>query len=543
MAPMLVWRALAVLVLAISAVIIGCRASHVEITSSPRATGPPPAAPTLVSPSREVIVEEAASTPARTTLEPTITILYDNTAFDDRLSADWGFAALIELAGFTLLFDTGGDGTMLLENLQALGFDPLHLDAIVLSHEHGDHVGGFPVPLADGSEPTMYLPRSFSTAIKSIASSHGVLVEVTDPIEIYPGVHVTGELGGGIAEQALVLETTKGTVVVTGCAHPGIIDILQRAKEITGGNIDLVVGGFHLNEHSRNQIESTIDDFHRLGVSQVVPTHCTGELAISVFAEAFGENFVEGGVGRVLSSGSDKDIKKETSAVEKVPTIESTTIPTAIPTMVPTPVPIATPTPLPSSILLEPMNHQVQSLNNCGPASVAILLGYFDHQINQGVINDQGLLQFPSVCSISEYIADNYGRYVDARNHYGDDPSLIAWIYHIPVYRNVDTTLPIRLLLANGVPVIVFQKLSENSDIAHYRVIHGFDDNSGEFIADDPLLGADYHIPYDTFVDLFYRWSGSRPIVAIFPVEKQSTVGSLMSELGMRRVYSCGFGR
>ncbi len=303
---------IAFVVLACSALIIGCGESPEEPTILPRTTRTPSEAPTLVPPTREVVSEGATITPTITkdepTIakdEPTITIVYENTVFDDRLSADWGFAALIELDGYTILFDTGGSGAMLLGNLQALGFDPLEIDAVVLSHEHGDHVGGLPLLLAQGVEPSIYLPQSFSLSTKSIASNHGVLVEVSDPMEIIPGVYTTGEMGEEIIEQALVLETTEGIVVVTGCAHPGIVEIIQRAKEITGEDIDLVVGGFHLMRHSQHQIESIIDEFRSLGVRRVVPSHCTGELAISLFAEAYGEYYLVGGVGRALLNGSD----------------------------------------------------------------------------------------------------------------------------------------------------------------------------------------------------------------------------------------------
>lgn len=296
---------IAFVVLACSALIIGCGESPEEPTILPRATRTPSEASTLVPPTREVVSEGATSTPTIAEDEPTITIVYDNTAFDDRLSADWGFAALIELDGYTILFDTGGSGTMLLGNLQALGFDPLDIDAVVLSHEHGDHIGGLPILLAQGVEPSIYLPQSFSLSIKSFADSHGVLVEASDPMEIIPGVYTTGELGEEIIEQALVLETAEGIVVVTGCAHPGIVEIIQRAKEITGEDVDLVVGGFHLMRHSQHQIESIIDEFRSLGVRRVVPSHCTGELAISLFAEAYGEDYLGGGVGRALLNGSD----------------------------------------------------------------------------------------------------------------------------------------------------------------------------------------------------------------------------------------------
>jgi 7,8-dihydropterin-6-yl-methyl-4-(beta-D-ribofuranosyl)aminobenzene 5'-phosphate synthase len=328
----------------------------------------------LVPPPREVVSEDATSTPTITkdepTIikdEPTITIVYDNTVFDDRLSADWGFAALIELDGYTILFDTGGSGAMLLGNLQALGFDPLDIDAVVLSHEHGDHVGGLPLLLAQGVEPSIYLPQSFSLSTKSIADSHGVLVEVSDPMEIIPGVYTTGELGEEIIEQALVLETAEGIVVVTGCAHPGIVEILQRAKEITGEDIDLVVGGFHLMRHSQHQIESIIDEFRSLGVRRVVPSHCTGELAMSLFAEAYGEDYLVGGVGTgPIKRFRLKSCRGDLSWSE-ILAIELIVSSTAIPALCSVSVLMATPKSTTSPITPEPVIHQVPSITGPYP--------------------------------------------------------------------------------------------------------------------------------------------------------------------------------
>jgi 7,8-dihydropterin-6-yl-methyl-4-(beta-D-ribofuranosyl)aminobenzene 5'-phosphate synthase len=244
---------------------------------------------------------EPTSAPESTNDVPKITIVYDNTVHDERLSADWGFAALIELADQTILFDTGGSGSILVRNMMELDIDPADIDAIVLSHEHADHTGGLALLLAQGIEPTMYLPSSFTSSMKSFAGSHGQLVEVTEPAEIYPGVFTTGEIGDEILEQALLLDTPDGLVVITGCAHPGIVEILHRVNEISDRDIDMVVGGFHLGSHSESQIVAIIDEFQNLGVKRVIPAHCTGELAQSLFAEAYGDKYSIGGAGRVLS--------------------------------------------------------------------------------------------------------------------------------------------------------------------------------------------------------------------------------------------------
>jgi metal-dependent hydrolase (beta-lactamase superfamily II)/pimeloyl-ACP methyl ester carboxylesterase len=233
-----------------------------------------------------------------------LTILYDNTAYDPRLTPEWGFSALVEYEGHTLLFDTGGDGPTLLGNAGALGIDLQPIEAIVLSHEHGDHTGGLQALLDQGITPTLFVPAAFPTSIKDAIRDHTRLVEVTGPLAILPGVHSTGQMGSDIVEQGLVIDTSEGPVVITGCAHPGIVEMVRRAVEILEGEIALVVGGFHLGNMGRGTLEGIIADFRQLGVRQVSPTHCTGTNAIAMFATAYGDDFVRGGAGRIIVAGA-----------------------------------------------------------------------------------------------------------------------------------------------------------------------------------------------------------------------------------------------
>jgi 7,8-dihydropterin-6-yl-methyl-4-(beta-D-ribofuranosyl)aminobenzene 5'-phosphate synthase len=229
-----------------------------------------------------------------------VTIVYDNTAYDPNLRAEWGFAAWIEYGGHTLLFDTGGDSPTLLGNMEKLGLDPQKIEIVVLSHIHLDHTGGLEGLLDTGVRPTVYALASFPGSFKESVQAQTELVEVRDELEILPGLYSTGELRGGVTEQALAIETSAGLVVITGCAHPGIVRIVREAKEIVDGDVALVMGGFHLMETSQRGVQNIISDLRQLGVRQVSPTHCTGESAIAAFAEAFGEDYVQGGAGRVF---------------------------------------------------------------------------------------------------------------------------------------------------------------------------------------------------------------------------------------------------
>jgi 7,8-dihydropterin-6-yl-methyl-4-(beta-D-ribofuranosyl)aminobenzene 5'-phosphate synthase len=229
-----------------------------------------------------------------------IIITYDNRTLDPNLTSGWGFSCLVD---GDLLFDTGGDGRTLLSNMTKMEIDPAGIRTVVLSHAHGDHTGGLGALLGTGVRPTVYVPRSFPARFQADVRSLTTLVEVHGPVEIRPGVHTTGEVGRGLVEQALAVETGDGLVVVTGCAHPGVVKMVRRAKESVGGEVYLVMGGFHLGGTSQRRVKAVIADFRQLGVQKVAPCHCTGDRAIRVFAEEYGDDFIETGVGMVLHIG------------------------------------------------------------------------------------------------------------------------------------------------------------------------------------------------------------------------------------------------
>jgi 7,8-dihydropterin-6-yl-methyl-4-(beta-D-ribofuranosyl)aminobenzene 5'-phosphate synthase len=233
----------------------------------------------------------------------TFTVVYDNNKYDPALRTAWGFSCWVEAGEATVLFDTGGDGATLLGNIAKLGLDPQAIDAVVLSHIHGDHTGGLAGLLDTGAKPTVYVPAAFPASFKADVRARTDLVEVTGPTEILPGVYTTGQMGSSIVEQALVAETGVGWVVVTGCAHPGIAEMVRQAEQVAAGEVVLVLGGFHLGGASRGRIEGIIAEFRRLGVQRVAPYHCTGDRARRMFAHAFGANCTLAGVGWGVSVG------------------------------------------------------------------------------------------------------------------------------------------------------------------------------------------------------------------------------------------------
>jgi len=236
-------------------------------------------------------------TPTERAETVTLTVIYDNNPSDPRFRTAWGFACWVETPKGVVLFDTGGDGPTLLNNLAEGGMDSREVDAVVLSHAHGDHTGGLTALLDAGARPTIYVPASFSPSFKESVRARTVLVEVTGPTEVLSGIHTTGEVGSGIVEQALVVETAEGLVVVTGCAHPGIVEMVRRARQVGRGKVALVVGGFHLSGADRGRIAEVISGLQALGVRRVAPCHCTGDLARRMFADVFGADFLPAGAG------------------------------------------------------------------------------------------------------------------------------------------------------------------------------------------------------------------------------------------------------
>jgi 7,8-dihydropterin-6-yl-methyl-4-(beta-D-ribofuranosyl)aminobenzene 5'-phosphate synthase len=232
--------------------------------------------------------------------EVTVTILFDNYSADDRLGTAWGFATLIETPGHTVLFDTGADGAMLLENMRLTGKDPMAIESVVLSHAHADHTAGLQALLDLGLRPRIFLLSAFPAELKAAAVAPAQIVETSPGQEIAPGIRTTGQVGEAIPEQALVLETEAGKVVITGCAHPGVVHMVERAREVAPGPIHLVMGGFHLGGVPEADVRTILGQFREMGVERAGPSHCTGDPAMALFREEYGEGYQPLGVGRVL---------------------------------------------------------------------------------------------------------------------------------------------------------------------------------------------------------------------------------------------------
>src|SRR4030043_1111069 len=230
------------------------------------------------------------------------TILYDNYLHKEGTKSDWGFSCLIEGTEKTILFDTGTQPEILMHNVGVLGVDLKKVDQIVISHNHDDHTGGLSAILEKNPNVTVFFPVSFPAEFgRRVEGLKAKPQSVDKSVEICQDVYLTGEMGDEIKEQSLIIDTAKGLITVTGCSHPGIVNILKRAREIRDKPIYLVFGGLHLGNKSNAEMEGIIAAFKELKVEKCGATHCTGDAQIAMFKKAFGENYVPMGTGRAIA--------------------------------------------------------------------------------------------------------------------------------------------------------------------------------------------------------------------------------------------------
>jgi 7,8-dihydropterin-6-yl-methyl-4-(beta-D-ribofuranosyl)aminobenzene 5'-phosphate synthase len=208
-----------------------------------------------------------------------ITIIYDNAAFKKELQADWGFSALVETDNnLKILFDTGGNGKILLLNMEKLGIKPDLIDEVFISHAHFDHTGGLSEFLNVNNGVKIYIPPSF----RGLKGRE--VVEVSKPTKIHENIFSTGELEE--VEQAMGIMTEKGSILIVGCSHPKMSHILDTASQF--GKVHGIIGGMHGF--------SEFELFKDLEI--ICPTHCTQHKA--ELKKLYPQKYIEGGAGRII---------------------------------------------------------------------------------------------------------------------------------------------------------------------------------------------------------------------------------------------------
>jgi 7,8-dihydropterin-6-yl-methyl-4-(beta-D-ribofuranosyl)aminobenzene 5'-phosphate synthase len=269
-----------------------------------------------------------------------ITVLYDAFGRDSSMTKDWGFSALIEVDGKRILFDTGNNSDVLADNVRASGVDLTNLDFVVMSHRHGDHMGGLDYLLEVNPDVTIYVPKenfgvfgaslpgTFYRRNESLPSdmryfggeppetlrfgtpwATGEFSWISETTEIAPGYHLILLKGSwgvdlDVMEISLAIDTPLGIVLVVGCSHPTIEKIVEAAKAAIDKPVHLVIGGLHLlsaKDEDTRRIATTLRD--KWQVEWIAPDHCTGEPAFEILKQTFADRYLYAGVGTTVELG------------------------------------------------------------------------------------------------------------------------------------------------------------------------------------------------------------------------------------------------
>ena len=268
-----------------------------------------------------------------------ITVLYDAFGKSSDMQKDWGYAALVEYGGKRILFDTGNNPDILARNARVKGIDLSKLDFVVMSHRHGDHMGGLSYVLKVNPTVKIYAPKEGfgvygadlpSTFYRKDASLppeqryydgappdimrfgsawSGANFQLVDrDTEIAPDIHVIALVSDKpgtleLRELSLAIGTPEGMVIVVGCSHPGIDKIVAAASTINP-RVHLIAGGFHLVTAGDSDIDRIVTDLHdQFKVDYIAPGHCTGEPAFTALKKAFSDRYLYAGLGTTLSLG------------------------------------------------------------------------------------------------------------------------------------------------------------------------------------------------------------------------------------------------
>lgn len=269
-----------------------------------------------------------------------VTVLYDAFGKASDLQRDWGYSALVEYDGKRILFDTGNNPDVLAKNAQAKGVDLSKLDFVVMSHRHGDHMGGLAYLLKVNPKVKIYAPKEgFGVYGAELPSTFyrkdptlpqdqryyegappeimrfgsawpgANFVLIDKNTEVAPNIHLITLVSDKpgtleLRELSLAINTPDGLAIIVGCSHPGIDKIVENARSINQ-HVHVVAGGLHLVVASDPDISKIVTALHdTYKVDYIAPGHCTGEPAFSSLKKAFGDHYVYAGLGTTLALGT-----------------------------------------------------------------------------------------------------------------------------------------------------------------------------------------------------------------------------------------------
>lgn len=229
-----------------------------------------------------------------------VTIIYDNYQENPDLETDWGFACLVEYQGYKLLFDAGRNADLYKENIELLGINPKEIPTLFISHEHGDHTAGIPWICELNPSVTCYLPASYAEKLKANDRLPANSRAQSKPDHLYGPYYSTGDDFVAFNEQGLVIKTETGGILVTGCGHPGAVEMVKMAQEELGIKVHTVIGGLHLMSTPGSDVSHIGEALKKMGIKQICPTHCTGDESIASLKASFGEGYISGGTGKEI---------------------------------------------------------------------------------------------------------------------------------------------------------------------------------------------------------------------------------------------------
>ena len=224
-----------------------------------------------------------------------ITVLVDNNSLIKGLEKRWGLSIYVEAYGHRFLFDTDTDPQALSKNAQLLNIDLSKTEFIIISHSHGDHTGGLKLFSRIRSGITVFFPAK-SGLDRRIRELGLIPAPVHETRQVLDNVYIIGELraGFGLWEQALGIKKDDKLIVITGCCHPGVDNIVTKALREIGGKLFIVIGGFH------SPSKQALDNVLRYNPWKIYPLHCSGYFSIDYIRRKDPERIGIGGAGLVI---------------------------------------------------------------------------------------------------------------------------------------------------------------------------------------------------------------------------------------------------
>ncbi len=237
-----------------------------------------------------------------------LTVVADNKVVSPKLKAVWGLAVYVSIkridSEINLLFDTDTYPHVLKYNSKLLNARLDRLNGVVISHDHGDHTGGLSLIPSYAEGIPVYIPLRSSPKLKEKILSLGLkLVEVKDKHVIDEDVFIIGGLDRhGISEQSLVIVADKlGLIILVGCSHPGIVNVVRKVYEELKIKPYAVLGGFHLEWSPLGEIKHVVNDLLSLGVRRIGPMHCSGNEIREYLRKNYPETYLDTRAGSIVT--------------------------------------------------------------------------------------------------------------------------------------------------------------------------------------------------------------------------------------------------